>query len=158
MADTGRDDAKPREVVFVCYGNICRSPIAEALLQRALDQRLGPGHDWVVSSAGVGATDGTVASRGTKDVLLARGIDFRHHRARFLTPAMARNAALIVCMEQMQVDAIRKTVDDPDKVILMGDGVPDPIGAGPEMYESTAALIESHIEPLVERILERSPK
>ena len=145
------------EVVFVCYGNICRSPIAEALFQRALDRRLGPGHDWIVSSAGVGATDGTVASRGTKDVLMARGIDFRHHRARYLTPGMARNAALIVCMEQQQVDAIRKTVDDPDKVILLGEGVPDPIGAGPEMYESTAALIEGHIPALLEEILARSP-
>lgn len=141
------------EVVFVCYGNICRSPIGEALLQRALDERLGPGHAWVVSSAGVGATDGTPASRGTKDVLKARGIDFRSHRARYLTPAIARSAELIVCMEQMQVEQIQKMVDDPSKVVLMGEGVPDPIGAGPELYEKTAALIESHIAPLVEQLL-----
>jgi protein-tyrosine phosphatase len=141
------------EVVFVCYGNICRSPIAEALLARALDERLGPSHDWIVSSAGVGATDGTVASRGTKDVLLARGIDFRRHRARFLTPAIAHRAALIVCMEAMQVTQVQTMVDDPSKVVLMGEGVPDPIGAGPELYEKTAALIESHIPALVERLL-----
>ena len=145
------------EVVFVCYGNICRSPIAEALLQRAFDERLGPGHDWVVTSAGVGATDGTVASRGTKDVLMARGIDFRHHRARYLTPAMARAAHLIVCMEAQQVTQVGRMVDDPSKVVLMGNGVPDPIGAGPEMYESTAALIEGHIPALLEEILARSP-
>ena len=144
------------EVVFVCYGNICRSPIAEALLQRALDSRLGDGHDWIVSSAGIGATDGTVASRGTKDVLAARGIDFRHHRARYLTPAIARRAELIVCMEPEQVTAVRRLVGDLPKVVLMGDGVPDPIGAGPEMYERTAALIESHIPSLVEEILEWS--
>lgn len=144
------------EVVFVCYGNICRSPIAEALLQKALDQRLGPGHAWVVTSAGVGATDGTVASRGTKDVLKARGIDFRHHRARYLTPAIARSAELIVCMEPMQVEQVRRMVDDPGRVVLMGTGIPDPIGAGPEMYESTAALIENEIAPLVERLLERT--
>ena len=141
------------EVVFVCYGNICRSPIGEALLQRALDERLGPGHAWVVSSAGVGATDGTPASRGTKDVLAARGIDFRRHRARYLTPAIARSAELIVCMEQMQVEQVRKMVDDQTRVVLLGDGVPDPIGAGPEMYESTAKLIEDEIAPLVERLL-----
>src|SRR6266545_5717974 len=135
------------EVVFVCYGNICRSPIGEALLQRALDERLGPGHAWVVTSAGVGATDGTPASRGTKDVLRARGIDFRHHRARYLTPAIARSAELIVCMEPMQVEQVRKMIDEPSKVILLGEGVPDPIGAGPEMYESTAVLIEAQIEP-----------
>jgi protein-tyrosine phosphatase len=144
------------EVVFVCYGNICRSPIAEALLQRALDERLGSGHDWIVTSAGIGATDGTVVSRGTKDVLMARGIDFRHHRARYLTPAIARGAELIVCMEPGQVTSVRRMVGDPDTVVLMGDGVPDPIGAGPEMYESTAALIESHIAPLVDRILQGS--
>ena len=142
------------EVIFVCYGNICRSPIAEALLQRALDERLGPGHAFIVTSAGVGATDGTPASRGTKDVLKARGIDFRSHRARYLTPAMARAAELIVCMEAQQVEQVRRHVDDPDKVVLMGDGVPDPIGAGPEMYERTAVLIESQIAPLVERLLE----
>lgn len=150
-----RDAVKPREVVFVCYGNICRSPIGEALLQRALDERLGPGHAWVVSSAGVGATDGIPASRGTKDVLAARGIDFRRHRARYLTPAIARSAELIVCMEEIQVTQVQKIVDDPAKVVLMGDGVPDPIGAGPELYEKTAALIESHIAPLLESLLER---
>ncbi|MGH2725717.1 MAG: hypothetical protein ACRDKS_01950 [Actinomycetota bacterium] len=142
------------EVVFVCYGNICRSPIGEALLARALNERLGDGHDWVVSSAGVGATDGTPASRGTKDVLAARGIDFRRHRARFLTPAIAREARLLVCMEPMQVDQVRRMVDDPEKVVLLGDGVPDPIGAGPELYEKTAALIESHIGGLVGRLVD----
>jgi protein-tyrosine phosphatase len=142
------------EVVFVCYGNICRSPIAEALLQKALDERLGAGHAWVVSSAGVGATDGTVASRGTKDVLKARGIDFRRHRARYLTPAIARSAELIVCMEEQQVEQVRRIVDDPAKVVLMGKGIPDPIGAGPELYEKTAVLIEKEIAPLVERLLQ----
>lgn len=141
------------EVVFVCYGNICRSPIGEALLARALNDRLGDGHEWIVTSAGVGATDGTPASRGTKDVLAARGIDFRRHRARYLTPAIARNAELLVCMEPMQVEQVRKMVDDPEKVVLLGDGVPDPIGAGPELYEKTAALIESHIEGLVHRLV-----
>jgi protein-tyrosine-phosphatase len=141
------------EVIFVCYGNICRSPIAEALLQRAFDERLGPGHPWIVTSAGVGATDGTVASRGTKDVLKARGIDFRHHRARYLTPAMAREAHRIVCMEPMQVTQVQRMVDDPSKVVLLGEGVPDPIGAGPEMYESTAVLIEREIPALLEEIL-----
>ncbi len=142
------------EVVFVCYGNICRSPIGEALLARALNERLGDGHDWIVSSAGVGATDGTPASRGTKEVLAARGIDFRRHRARFLTTTIARSAGLLVCMEPMQVEEVRRMVDDPEKVVLLGDGVPDPIGAGPELYERTAALIESHIGGLVGRLLD----
>ncbi|MEX2557874.1 MAG: hypothetical protein WEB06_19865 [Actinomycetota bacterium] len=144
------------EVVFVCYGNICRSPMGEAMLQRALDERLGSGHDWTVTSAGVGATDGTPASRGTKDVLAARGIDFRRHRARYLTPAIARNAALLVCMEEMQVEQVRRMVDDPDKVVLLGEGVPDPIGAGPELYEKTAALIESHIAGVVGKLLDEA--
>jgi protein-tyrosine-phosphatase len=144
------------EVVFVCYGNICRSPMGEALLQRALDERLGPGHDWIVTSAGVGATDGTPASRGTKDVLAARGIDFRRHRARYLTPAIARAAELLICMEEMQVAQVRRMVDDPDRVVLLGDGVPDPIGAGPELYEKTAALIESHIAGLVGKLLDKA--
>jgi protein-tyrosine-phosphatase len=144
------------EVVFVCYGNICRSPMGEALLQRALDERLGDGHDWIVTSAGVGATDGTPASRGTKDVLAARGIDFRRHRARYLTPAIARSAELLVCMEAMQVEQVRRMVDDPERVVLLGDGVPDPIGAGPELYEKTAALIESHIAALVGKLLDKA--
>ena len=50
------------------------------------------------------------------------------------------------------LDVTHAMVSDPDRVTLLGDGVPDPIGAGPELYESTAALIEREIELLAGQI------
>ena len=61
-----------REIVVVCYGNICRSPMGEVLLQRALDERLGEGAI-LVTSAGIGADDGRPPSTGTIRAMAERG-------------------------------------------------------------------------------------
>src|SRR5215210_4001197 len=83
-------------VLFVCTGNTCRSPMAEALLRDALASR---GADQItVSSAGTGAWEGAPASEGAYLVGLEQGLDLSAHRARLLTPDLVRSADLILAM------------------------------------------------------------
>jgi protein-tyrosine phosphatase len=92
------------EILVVCSGNICRSPIAEGLLRRALERRAGkdaPG----VSSAGTIAVDGGLATAASIVAAGELGIDIGGHRARRLSAPLAA-ADLIVCMAAEHRDAI----------------------------------------------------
>jgi protein-tyrosine phosphatase len=132
-----------REIVVVCYGNICRSPMGAVLLQRALDERLGEG-EILVTSAGIGADDGRPPSAGTIKAMAQRGIDLRFARSTYLTAAHAARAWRIYCMEQYQVDRVRAQIEEnPEKVMLLdGEEVPDPIGSGQQIYDEVALQIE----------------
>jgi len=137
----------------VCYGNICRSPMGEALLQRALDERLGEG-TILVTSAGIGADDGRPPSTGTIRAMADRGIDLRFARSTYLTAAHAARAWRLYCMEQYQLDRVRAMLEErPDRVMLLdGEEVPDPIGSGQQIYDEVALQIERLLPAVVEDI------
>ena len=142
-----------REIVVVCYGNICRSPMGEVLLQRALDERLGEGAI-LVTSAGIGADDGRPPSTGTIRAMADRGIDLRFARSTYLTAAHAARAWRLYCMEHYQVDRVRAMLDKrPQRVMLLdGEEVPDPIGSGQQIYDEVAIQIERLLPAVVDDI------
>jgi protein-tyrosine phosphatase len=82
-------------ILFVCTGNICRSPIAELLLQQRSDE-LGLG--LAVSSAGTRALNGKPMHPESQRVLLERGIDASDFRSRMLTEVIAADADLVLGM------------------------------------------------------------
>jgi len=137
----------------VCYGNICRSPMGEVLLQRALDERLGEGAI-LVTSAGIGADDGRPPSTGTIRAMADRGIDLRFARSKYLTATHAQRAWRLYCMEQYQIDRVRVMLEDHhEKVMLMaGEEVPDPIGSGQQIYDEVAIQIERLLPAVVDDI------
>jgi len=141
-----------KEIIVVCYGNICRSPMGEVLLQRALDERFGAG-EFIVTSAGIGADDGRPPSQGTIKAMAERGSDVRSLRSSYLTPAMARRAWRLYVMEEYQANHVRGLVDDPSKVMLLaGEEVDDPLGSGQQAYEDVAVQIERLLPAVVEDI------
>lgn len=83
------------QILVVCTGNVCRSPLVERLLQQALDERYGPGAVGV-ASAGTGALAGYPMDERAAAVLTELGGDPDGFIARRLTPEMVRSAALVL--------------------------------------------------------------
>jgi len=88
--------AEPFGVLFVCTGNICRSPTAEALARRELARY--PGVPLEVSSAGSHALEGNPAASRSMLAASTRGASLERHFARELTRRRVRSAGLILCM------------------------------------------------------------
>ena len=105
-----------KSILIVCIGNICRSPTAEAILK---DRLAGTGI--AVSSAGLGAMVGKPIDATAAAVLADAGLSIPEHRARQITPAMIREADLILTMENRHIQSIHSiTPEARGKTFLLG--------------------------------------
>ena len=145
-------------VLIVCSGNTCRSPLAAAILADKL-AHLPEFADTVVQSAGTSAWDGTPASEGSYLVALERGLDLSSHRARMLTADQVRDADLILTMSEAHVRRVA-ALGGEQKVYTLtayaGDHeleeVPDPMGGDVEGYRDTASLLDELLDQAVDRM------
>ena len=90
-------------ILIVCVGNICRSPMAEYLLQHMINKN---GVDIRVSSAGLGALVGHAADEYAIEIMREHGVDCTAHRARQLDGDMVKQNELILVMEHWQKEEI----------------------------------------------------
>ena len=109
-------------VNFVCLGNICRSPMAEAVFQRMVDEA-GLGEQIAVDSAGTGSWHvGEMAHRGTRRVLDQHGIEYTG-RARQVTREDMQPEHYVVAMDESNVDELRRRFGDHPRLYrLVEDG------------------------------------
>lgn len=146
-------DAAPFRVLFVCTGNICRSPMAEVVF-RDLSHQLGLSTHIVSRSAGTGDWHvGERADRRTLEALTRRGFDGTHHRAKQFSAASFAENDLIVAMDRTHERVLREwaeSEEDEGKVILFRSydpdatelDVPDPYYADETAFDEVLAMIE----------------
>jgi protein-tyrosine-phosphatase len=145
-------------ILFVCTGNLCRSPMAAAFMNERL-RWAGVG-DFSASSAGTWASEGAPLPPHTRAVLAERGLEVGDHRAHNVTEEDMAAVSLVLAMARNHVEVLQ--LDFPayaDKVHLFSEfvgrrfDVPDPYGRSLAAYRQTADIIETVLEQGYERIM-----
>ena len=144
-----------KNILIVCIGNICRSPMAEGLLRQALINADQP--DCQVGSAGLGALVGHPADDKSCHLMLTKNIDISSHRAQQLEREMVRKADLILTMESSHKTAIEELEPSAKgKVFRLGHWsgfeIPDPYRKELSAFENSLTLIEQGISEWLEKL------
>lgn len=131
-------------ILIVCMGNICRSPIAEGLFkQYATSHKLSLS----VSSAGITACVGQSAHLFAQQLMLEKSMDISDHRAQQLNEELLRKADLVLVMEQSQLTIIKNQFPfTQGKLFTLGKWsnfeIPDPINRTLNEFQAIFKLIE----------------
>ncbi len=159
----GRVPQKEWRILFVCLGNICRSPAAEAIL-RALAERQGVSHRLMVDSAGTyGGHSGDLPDPRMRVAASHRGYQLTH-RARQIRPADFDRFDRIIVMDDANYERVSRMAYDLeglDKIYRMRDFarkyeisyVPDPYYEGADGFEYVLDVLEDACQGLLDDLL-----
>jgi protein-tyrosine phosphatase len=142
-------------VLMVCVGNICRSPMAEALLINRLSG--GKYANVNIASAGIGALVGHEADTTAKALMTEKNIDVSAHRAKQLNTELISEYDLILVMEKGHINAVHNIApSSKGKVHLLGKWsdfeISDPYMQPRRDFEVALELIERGVDEWIEKV------
>ena len=151
----------PGNILVVCTANICRSPMAAALLKHALAGQPEPLRSLEVVSAGVSARGGEPATEHAIATLKKVGLDLTGHRSRPLNDGMLDQALAVICMTESHRAVIRFTAArPPGNLWLFREFMPqkankeiaDPYGSAASVYQACRDEMVEAIPSLLKAI------
>src|SRR5215467_8198858 len=145
-----------KTVLFVCTGNVCRSPMAEGIFRQAVQGR----GEYRVLSAGLGAMEGQPPSPYAAQAVKELGIDISGQRSRMLTPELVQQADYIFGMTHSHIDTVMMLYPfAAEKTFLLREfdetldqfekDISDPIGGSYEVYLNARDQIEQGIASIL---------
>lgn len=126
-------------VLFVCTGNTCRSPMAQGYLESKNIENL------TVSSRGLSA-DGNPVSENSAKAMAEIGIDISHHISKQITAQDIQNSDKIICMSPTHRQMLESI--GVKNVSVLGSGIPDPYGSDIDVYRKCRDVIIKEIDKL----------
>ncbi len=148
-----------KNILFVCTGNTCRSPMAQAICN---DICLKENKDIHASSAGVATVDGLGAHKNAIEAMRALGLDISEHKTRFLPNLKLNNYDLFVCMSYDHATLV-KSLGVPENMVVvlekpsedkydLGVGIADPFGSDINGYKKCAQDLREAISELIKTL------
>jgi protein-tyrosine-phosphatase len=144
-------------VLFICTGNLHRSPMAEFLFRDLLPDS----SSWLITSAGTYTQNGLRTNNEVLTVLKSYGIDASSHRSKVVTRRKLHNHNLVLCLAGNHKEALRTEFPDlKDRIYLLSEmtddteSIADPIGGPLIEYHSAAREIRDYLVRGYDRIIE----
>jgi len=142
---------KRKKILFVCTGNTCRSPMAQAVFRSAIKKRGIKYYD--VSSAGLNVTEGSLLSKGTDYILKKYNLPLKNFKPRKLTPKLINSSYIVICMNARMKEKLKEYKNVYSFEDFIDREIPDPYGYDAQAYEYVYKMFDYSVPFILDEII-----